>query len=111
LLIKKHDDEVEEGFDAGQYDTSVLSKRTMAQIGGDDKSDEWESDRPATRGKLKAPWLADTLSRMEKKKRAANSAKSSATQAKKESKLPNTAIEEKKTKKTSPKSTTRKLSA
>jgi bifunctional non-homologous end joining protein LigD len=111
LLIKKHDDGVEEGFDAAQYDTSVLSKRTMAQIGGDEKSDEWESDRPATRGKLKAPWLADTLARMEKKKRAANADKSSATRVKKESKLSNTAIEEKKTKKTSPKSTTRKLSA
>jgi hypothetical protein len=89
----------------------VLSKRTMAQIGGDDKSDEWESDRPATGGKLKAPWLADTLARMEKKKRADISEKSSATRVKKESTLPNAASEEKKTKKKAPKSTTRKLSA
>jgi bifunctional non-homologous end joining protein LigD len=71
LLIKKHDQAVEERFDAEQHDTSVLTKRTMAQIGGDKKSDEWESDRPATRGKLKAPWLAETLARVERKQREA----------------------------------------
>jgi bifunctional non-homologous end joining protein LigD len=72
LLIKKHDDAVEEGFDAAQYDSSVLTKRTMAQIGGDEESDEWQSSRPASRGKLKAPWLAETLARIDKKKRTAD---------------------------------------
>jgi len=71
LLIKKHDGAVQEGFDAEQHDTSVLTKRTMAQIGGDKKSDEWQSDRPATRGRLKAPWLAETLARVERKQREA----------------------------------------
>jgi bifunctional non-homologous end joining protein LigD len=80
LLIKKHDDAVEEGFDAAQYDSSVLTKRTMGQIGGDEKSDEWQSSRPATSGKLKAPWLAETLARVEKKKRTA-SAKTPMTKA------------------------------
>src|SRR5947209_1953970 len=35
LLIKKHDDAAVSGFDAEQFDTSVLSDRTMAQIAGD----------------------------------------------------------------------------
>ncbi len=68
LLIKKKDDEVVDGFDAEQYDTSVLTKRTMNEIGGDEGSAEWTSSRPATRGKLKAPWLAAALARVEKKK-------------------------------------------
>lgn len=68
LLIKKKDDEVVEGFDAEQYETSVLTKRTMNEIGGDEGSAEWTSSRPATRGKLKAPWLAAALARVEKKK-------------------------------------------
>lgn len=68
LLIKKKDDEVVEKFDAEQYETSVLTKRTMSEIGGDEGSAEWTSSRPATRGKLKAPWLAAALARVEKKK-------------------------------------------
>ncbi len=70
LLIKKKDDDVVSGFDIDQYDTSVLSKRTMAQIGGDAKSAEWTSSRPATRGKLKAAWLADAVARADRKKKA-----------------------------------------
>ena len=70
LLIKKHDDEVVEGFEIEEYDTSILTKRTMQEIGGDRKSDEWTSSRPASRGKLKAAWLADTLARVQAKKRA-----------------------------------------
>jgi bifunctional non-homologous end joining protein LigD len=70
LLIKKHDKFEETGYDIDQYDTSVLSKRTMATIAGDDKSKEWESNRKSSGGggKLKAPWLADALARVEKKK-------------------------------------------
>ncbi len=68
LLIKKQDDAVVKGYDIDQYDSSVLTKRSMAQIGGDDKSKEWKSSRPASGGKLKAPWLAEALARAEKKK-------------------------------------------
>jgi bifunctional non-homologous end joining protein LigD len=68
LLIKKQDDAAESGYDIEQYDTSVLSKRTMKAIGGDDESRQWKSDRPASRGKVKAAWLADTLARLDKKK-------------------------------------------
>jgi bifunctional non-homologous end joining protein LigD len=67
LLIKKHDDSVVEGYDANDYDESALTGRTLAQIGGDQKSAEWESSRKSSRGKLKAPWLADTLAKLEKK--------------------------------------------
>jgi bifunctional non-homologous end joining protein LigD len=70
LMIKKHDDYVVEGYDAGEIDESVLSKRSMDEIAGDARSREWKSSRPAGRGKLKAAWLADALARVEKKKRA-----------------------------------------
>jgi bifunctional non-homologous end joining protein LigD len=111
LLIKKHDDAVEEGFDAGQYDTSVLTKRTMAQIGGDEKSDEWQSDRPAARGRLKAPWLAETLARVEKKKRQVQAGTGGAKRQKLQPKASTSTIEEKKTKKSPSRRPTRKLSA
>jgi len=42
----------------------------MAQIGGDEDSAEWTSSRPATRGKLKAEWLADAVARADRKKAA-----------------------------------------
>ena len=70
LLIKKKDDDVVSGFDIDQYDTSVLTKRTMAQIAGDADSAEWTSSRPASRGKLKAAWLADAVAKADRKKAA-----------------------------------------
>jgi bifunctional non-homologous end joining protein LigD len=72
LMIKKHDDHVVEGYDAGDIDESVLSKRSMDEIAGDSGSREWKSSRPASRGKLKAAWLADALARVEKKKKLQN---------------------------------------
>ena len=76
LLIKKHDDSEVAGYDIDQYDTSVLSKRSMATIAGDDKSAEWESNRKSSGGgKLKAPWLAAALARVDKKKANAAVAK------------------------------------
>jgi bifunctional non-homologous end joining protein LigD len=68
LMIKKHDDQVVEGYDAGEIDESVLSKRSMDEIAGDARSKEWTSSRPAGHGKLKAAWLADAIARVEKKK-------------------------------------------
>jgi bifunctional non-homologous end joining protein LigD len=67
LLIKKHDEYAVEGYDIEQYDSSALSKRSMAEIAGDKDSAEWKSSRPASRGKVKAPWLADTLAKLDKK--------------------------------------------
>ena len=67
LLIKKHDEYAVEGYDIEPYDSSVLSKRSMAEIAGDKDSAEWKSSRPASRGKVKAPWLAETLAKLDKK--------------------------------------------
>ncbi len=69
LLIKKHDEHVVEGFDIDKHDTSVLSGKTMAQIAGDEDSAEWQSHKKASRGGVKAAWLADTLAKLDKKKR------------------------------------------
>ncbi len=71
LLIKKKDDDVVVGFDINgdEYDTSVLTNRTMAQIGGDAGSKEWTTSPPATRGKVKAAWLADAIARADKKRK------------------------------------------
>ena len=66
LLIKKHDDHEVEGYDIDEYDESVLSKRSLAEIAGDAGSAEWRS-RPAGRGKLKAAWLADAVAKLDKK--------------------------------------------
>jgi bifunctional non-homologous end joining protein LigD len=68
LMIKKHDQYVEEGYDIESIDTSVISKRTIEQVAEDAGSREWKS-RPAGRGKLKAAWLADAIARVEKKKK------------------------------------------
>ena len=67
LLIKKHDEYAVEGYDIEQYDSSAVSKRSMAEIAGDKDSAEWKSSRPASRGKVKAPWLAETLAKLDKK--------------------------------------------
>src|SRR5436190_10467250 len=69
LLIKKQDDESVSDYNIDQYDTSVLTGRTMREIGGDQDSAEWESGRPASRGRVKAPWLADTLAKLDREKR------------------------------------------
>jgi hypothetical protein len=68
LLIKKHDDAAVEGYDIDDYDESVLSKRSLAEIAGDAGAREWKSSRPAAgRGKLKAAWLADAVARLDQK--------------------------------------------
>jgi bifunctional non-homologous end joining protein LigD len=69
LMIKKHDDHVVEGYDAGEIDESVLSHRSMDDIAGDARSKEWKSSRPASRGKLKAAWLADAVAKLDQKKK------------------------------------------
>jgi len=78
LMIKKHDDQVVEGYDAGEIDESVLSHRSMDDIAGDARSKEWKSSRPAGRGKLKAAWLADAVARLDQKKKKNQSQKETA---------------------------------
>jgi bifunctional non-homologous end joining protein LigD len=69
LMIKKHDDSVVEGYDAGEIDESVLSGKSMDEIAGDARAREWKSSRPASRGKLKAAWLADAVAKLDQKKK------------------------------------------
>ena len=69
LLIKKQDEFAVKGYDIEKYDTSVLSKRSLAGIAGDEGSAEWTSSRPASRGKVKAAWLAETLAKLDTKKK------------------------------------------
>ena len=76
LLIKKHDGEVVEGYDINDFDSSVISNRTLAQIAGDEDSAEWKSSRPASRGNVKAEWLAETLAKLDRNKAKARTAKS-----------------------------------
>jgi bifunctional non-homologous end joining protein LigD len=69
LLIKKQDDAVIKGYGIEKDDKSALTGRTMREIAGDQGSAEWESDRKTSRGKIKAPWLADTLAKLDKTKK------------------------------------------
>jgi len=68
LLIKKQDDDAVAGYDIEQDEKSALTGRTMAEVAGDKDSAAWKS-RPATRGRLKAPWLAETLAKLDREKR------------------------------------------
>lgn len=68
LLIKKKDDAVVPGYDIEQYDESALTSRSLREIAGDEGSAEWKSSRKASRGRVKAAWLQDTLAKLEKKK-------------------------------------------
>jgi bifunctional non-homologous end joining protein LigD len=70
LLIKKRDEFVVEGYDIDQYDSSVLTKHSMAQIAGDEGAATWKSDRSSSGKTLKAPWLAETLAKLDQKKRS-----------------------------------------
>jgi bifunctional non-homologous end joining protein LigD len=76
LLIKKHDDYAEEGYNIEAIDDSVLSGRNLEQVASDAGAREWKSSRPATgRGKLKAAWLADAVAKLDQKKAAASGQK------------------------------------
>ncbi len=87
LLIKKKDDHVVAGFDIDKHDASILTGRTMAQIAGDAGSPEWASNRPASRGKVKAAWLSDAIARADQKRKALT-AESDKGAEKKKSKSP-----------------------
>jgi len=71
LMIKKADKYVDEKFDIDKYDKSVLSGQTMTQIAGDEGSAEWQSSKKASRGGVKAAWLADSIAKLDKRKRQA----------------------------------------
>jgi bifunctional non-homologous end joining protein LigD len=109
LLIKKKDDEVVAGFDIDKYETSILTDRTLAQIGGDEGSAEWKSSRPASRGRVKSAWLADAIARADKKRKALTA--ESAEDAEKISRKNRGAQSGKKAAAVAPKSRSKKSSA
>ncbi len=82
LLIKKQDAGVVTAFDIDGYDTSVLSGKTIAQIAGDEDASEWKSSKKASRGKLKADWLADSLAKVKKKRVGVAEAAAKSTRSK-----------------------------
>jgi bifunctional non-homologous end joining protein LigD len=69
LMIKKNDSSVVEGYDANDIDESALSGKSMDEIAGDEGARKWKSSRPASRGKLKAAWLADAVAKLDQKKK------------------------------------------
>jgi len=78
LLIKHYDAYDQPGYDIDKYDYSVLTKRSLKQIAGDEGSAEWLSSRKATTrgGSGKNDWLADSIAKADAKK--AKTAKKSA---------------------------------
>ena len=84
LLIKKQDDAVVKGYDIDQYDESALTGRSMADIAGDAGSKQWSSSRPASRGAVKAPWLADAIAKFDQKSRKKLTAENAANAEKHE---------------------------
>jgi bifunctional non-homologous end joining protein LigD len=67
LLIKKKDEAVKPGFNIDKLDYSVLTKRSLNEIAGDEGSDEWQSNRKAggSKGTVRkgAEWLVGSENR------------------------------------------------
>ncbi len=68
LLIKKKDDAMKPGFNIDKLDYSVLTKRSLSEIAGDESSEEWQSNRKArdSKGTVRkgAEWLQESVDRM-----------------------------------------------
>jgi len=75
LLIKKKDEAVDPKFNVDKLDWSVVTKRSMKQIAGDQGSREWQSNRTAAPAKGKNSWLADSIAKADKKKRLGSQAR------------------------------------
>jgi bifunctional non-homologous end joining protein LigD len=82
LMIKKHDDHEVEGYDIDHYDGSVLTKRSMDEIAGDEASAEWRSRPSGGGGRVKAAWLADAIKKFDQKKAAEKKGAGTAAPAK-----------------------------
>lgn len=80
LLIKKRDEHVEESYDIDEHDGSVLTKRSLDQIAGDEGSAEWQSSKKASSRMRKKDWLSESL-----KKKAQNLTAEDAENAKNKS--------------------------
>jgi bifunctional non-homologous end joining protein LigD len=62
LLIKKKDDAMKTGFNIDKLDYSVLTKRSLNEIAGDESSEKWQSNRKASVRKG-AEWLQGSVDR------------------------------------------------
>jgi bifunctional non-homologous end joining protein LigD len=82
LLIKHRDAYVQEGYDIDKYDYSVLTKRTMDEIAGDQGSAEWKSSRKMSAGGAtkKNDWLAESIAKADAKKAKAGKKSAAAKQ-------------------------------
>jgi len=82
LLIKHRDAYVQESYDIDDYDSSVLTRRTLDQIAADAGAPEWESNRPAAGAgrSRKNDWLAESIAKADaiKRKPAVKAAASAA---------------------------------
>jgi bifunctional non-homologous end joining protein LigD len=72
LLIKKKDEAMKAGFDVDKLDWSVLTKRSLKQIAGDEGSREWQSNRQAAPAKSKKGWLAESIAVADRAKAKSN---------------------------------------
>src|SRR2546428_1987023 len=72
LLIKKRDGHVAEDFNIDEYEASVLSGKSMAENVGAADAAVCERSEKASRAKVKAPWLAETIAKLDKKKKKTN---------------------------------------
>jgi bifunctional non-homologous end joining protein LigD len=85
LLIKHRDQNTVPEYDIDQYDHSVLTKRSLAEIAADAGSAEWQSSRTATVSQKNA-WLADTLAKVRKKQTKKPTAENAGSAEKKRNK-------------------------
>ena len=81
LLIKHRDEEVVPGYDIDQFDYSVLTRRTLDQIAGDEGVREWKSSRPAVKSPGKA-WLADAIAKADKRRKSLTTGNTEGTKGK-----------------------------
>ena len=71
LLMKKRDEHAVTGYDIDEYDYSVLTDKSMAEIAGEAGAAEWQSNRPASAGRAtgKNAWLADSIAKHDRQAR------------------------------------------
>jgi bifunctional non-homologous end joining protein LigD len=72
LLIKHKDDAVQPGFNVDELDYSVLTRRSLDEIAGDQGSREWQSNRTAasTGGGTSKDWLAKSIAIADRKRKS-----------------------------------------
>ncbi len=70
LLIKHRDAYDQPGYDIDKYDYSVLTRRSLREIAGDEGSAAWKSSRKASirGGSSKNDWLADSIAKADAKR-------------------------------------------